>query len=222
VNWDFETDLLVIGSGSAGLTAAVVGEHEGLDVIVLEKEAFYGGTTALSGGVAWVPNNSLMAKAGIDDNPADALTYLKHNIGQRVAESKLQTFVDRAPEMADYLIANSELEFNLVHGFPDYRPETPGGSKGGRSIDPKVVSGRRLNDYDKLRKSNLAVPGGVVGSVTELRRLAFFRANPLGLLQVWKFFPRNLWNKLARREHLSSGRALIARLRLTLQHRWKR
>ena len=217
VNWDFETDLLVIGSGSAGLTAAVVGEHEGLEVIVLEKEAFYGGTTALSGGVAWVPNNSLMAKAGIDDNPADALTYLKHNIGQRVAESKLQAFVDRAPEMADYLIANSELEFNLVHGFPDYRPETPGGSKGGRSIDPKVVSGRRLKDYDKLRKSNLAVPGGVVGSVTELRRLAFFRANPLGLLQVWKFFPRNLWNKLARREHLSSGRALIARLRLTLQ-----
>ena len=219
VNWDFETDLLVIGTGSAGLTAAVVGDHEGLDVIVLEKEAFYGGTTALSGGVAWVPNNSLMAKADIDDNPADALTYLKHNIGQRVAESKLQAFVDRAPEMADYLMANSELEFNLVHGFPDYRPETPGGSKGGRSIDPKVVSGRRLNDYDKLRKSNLAVPGGVVGSVTELRRLAFFRANPLGLLQVWKFFPRNLWNKLARREHLSSGRALIARLRLTLQEK---
>ena len=71
-----------------------------------------------------------MAKADIDDNPADALTYLKHNIGQRVAESKLQAFVDRAPEMADYLMANSELEFNLVHGFPDYRPETPGGSKG--------------------------------------------------------------------------------------------
>ena len=217
VNWDFETDLLVIGSGSAGLTAAVVGDQEGLDVIVLEKETFYGGTTALSGGVAWVPNNSLMSKAGIDDNPAGALAYLKHNIGQRVAASKLQAFVDRAPEMADYLMANSDLDFNLVHGFPDYRPETPGGSKGGRSIDPKVVSGRRLNDYDKLRKSNLAVPGAVVGSVTELRRLAFFRANPLGLLQVWKFFLRNLWNKLARREHLSGGRALIARLRLTLQ-----
>ena len=217
VSWDFETDLIVIGTGSAGLTAAIVGDHEGLEVIVLEKEPFYGGTTALSGGVAWVPNNSLMAKAGIDDDPDDALAYLKHNIGQRVAESKLRAFVDRAPEMADYLMANSELKFNLVHGFPDYRPETPGGSKGGRSIDPKVISGRRLNDYDKLRKSNLAVPGGVVGSVTELRRLAFFRANPLGLLQVWRFFPRNLWNKLARREHLSSGRALIARLRLTLQ-----
>jgi 3-oxosteroid 1-dehydrogenase len=219
VNWDFETDLVVIGTGSAGLTAAIVADHEGLDVIVLEKELVYGGTTALSGGVSWVPNNPLMKKAGIDDNPDDAMTYLKHNIGNRVAEAKLQAFVDNAPKMADYLIANSAMEFVLVHGFPDYRPETPGGSKGGRSIDPKVISGRRLDDYDKLRKSNLAMPGGVVGSVTELRRLAFYRANPLGLLQVWKFFPRNLWNKIARREHISSGGALIARLRLTLQQK---
>ena len=84
VNWDFETDLLVIGTGSAGLTAAVVGDHEGLDVIVLEKEAFYGGTTALSGGVAWVPNNSLMAKAGIDDNPAEVITF-----GPKVKEQEI-------------------------------------------------------------------------------------------------------------------------------------
>ena len=219
VDWDFKTDLVIIGTGSAGLTAAIVADHEGLDVIVLEKEPVYGGTTALSGGVCWVPNNSLMKKAGIDDNPDDAMTYLKHNIGNRVAEAKLQAFVDNAPKMADYLITNSAMEFVLVHGFPDYRPETPGGSKGGRSIDPKVISGRRLDDYDKLRKSNLTIPGGVVGSVTELRRLAFYRANPLGLLQVWRFFPRNLWNKIARREHVSSGRALIARLRLTLQRK---
>ncbi len=219
INWDHETDLVVVGTGAAGLTAAVVADNEGLDVIVLEKEAFYGGTTALSGGVAWIPNNPLMKRAGIDDNPDDALTYLKHNIGQRVAEAKLQAFVDSAPVMAEYMESNSELEFNLVHGFPDYRPETPGGSKGGRSIDPKVISGRRLKDFGKLRRSNLAVPGGVVGSVTELRRLAFFRANPLGLLQVWKFFPRNLWNKIAGRKHISNGGALISRLRLSLQQK---
>ena len=219
INWDIETDLVVVGTGAAGLTAAVVADNEGLDVIVLEKEAFYGGTTALSGGVAWIPNNPLMKRAGIDDNPEDALTYLKHNIGQRVAEAKLQAFVDKAPAMAQYMVANSALKFNLVHDFPDYRPETPGGSKGGRSIDPKVISGRRLKDFGQLRRSNLAVPGGVVGSVTEFRRLAFFRANLLGLLQVWKFFPRNLWNKIAGREHVSNGRALIARLRLSLQQK---
>lgn len=115
--WDFEVDLLVIGSGSAGLTTAVVGATEGLEALVLEKTEFYGGTTALSGGVAWVPNNPLMKAEGIEDTPEDALAYLKHNIGNRVAEAKLQTFVDTAPQMAEYMIANSELEFNITHGF---------------------------------------------------------------------------------------------------------
>lgn len=218
-NWDFETDLLVIGSGSAGLTAAVVGATEGLETLVLEKTEYYGGTTALSGGVAWVPNNPLMKAAGIVDTPEDALAYLKHNIGNRVAEAKLQAFVDTAPKMADYMTANSELEFNIVHGFPDYRPETPGGSMGGRSIDPKVFSGRKLKDFDSLRPPRVGIPAGIVGSVTELRRLAFFRSDPMGLMQVWEVLPRNLWNKIASRQHVSSGASLIARLRYTMQEK---
>ncbi len=217
--WDEETDLVVVGSGAAGLTAAVVADREGLEVIVLEKEAVYGGSTARSGGVAWIPNNHVMAKEGISDSPEDALTYLKHNIGNRVAAAKLEAFVEHAPRMAAYIASNSELEFNLVHGFPDYRPETPGGSEGGRSIDPKVVSGRRLNDLDRLAYTNVRLPGGLVGSVTEMRRLAFFRSAPFAMLKVWRFFPRNLWNLVGRRQHLSNGRALIAGLRLTMQRR---
>lgn len=218
-NWDIETDLLVIGSGSAGLTTAVVAANEGLEALVLEKTEYYGGTTALSGGVAWVPNNPLMKADGIADTPEDALKYLKHNIGNRVAEAKLQAFVDTAPDMAEYMIANSELEFNITHGFPDYRPETPGGHFGGRSIDPKVFSGRKLKDYESLRPPRVPVPAGIVGSVTELRRLAFFKSDPLGLMKVWEVIPRNLWNKIASRQHISSGAALIARLRYTMQER---
>lgn len=217
--WDFETDLLVVGSGSAGLTTAVVGANEGLETLVLEKTEYYGGTTALSGGVAWIPNNPLMKADGIDDTKEDALTYLKHNIGNRVAASKLEAFVETAPTMAEYMIANSDLEFNITHGFPDYRPETPGGHFGGRSIDPKVFSGRKLKDYKSLRPARVSIPAGIVGSVTELKRLAFFRSDPLGLLQVWEVLPRNLWNKLASRQHISSGAALIARLRYTMQER---
>lgn len=217
-NWDYETDLLVVGTGSAGMAAAVVGSAEGLDVLVIEKTDKYGGTTALSGGVMWVPNNRVMKDAGIADTPEDALTYLKHNVGNRVAESKLKAFVEHAPKMADYMAANSELSFNLVHGFPDYRPETPGGHKGGRSIDPKVFSGRQLDDFEDLRQP-AAMPGGIVGSVTEMRRLAFFKSNPKGLLQVWRLFPRNIWNRLAGRQHVSNGAALIGRLRLTLKQR---
>ena len=218
-DWDGVFDMIIIGSGAAGLTAAIVAEKQGLRTLVVEKEAFYGGTSALSGGVAWVPNNALMNKAGLQDSSTEALKYLLHNIGNRVARDKLEAFVEHAPKMADFLLAHSEMVFNTVHGFPDYRPETPGGSKGGRSIDPKVISGRKLKDFDRLRRSATGMPGGLVGSVTEMRRLAFFKSNPLGLAKVWSFFPRNLWNKLARRQHISSGMALIARLRLTLQKR---
>ena len=84
-DWDDSFDVIVIGSGAAGLTAAVVADQQGLRTLVVEKEALYGGTTALSGGVAWVPNNVLMNKAGVQDTPAAALKYLEHNIGNRVS-----------------------------------------------------------------------------------------------------------------------------------------
>ena len=219
LTWDHEVDLLVVGTGAAGLTTAVVGAVEGLKVLVIEKTEFYGGTTALSGGVAWIPNNPLMKAAGIPDTPDDALTYLKHNVGNRVAPAKLEALVEHAPQMAEYMQANSAVQFQMMEDFPDYRPETPGGCNGGRSIDPKVFSGRKLDDYAQLRKQNTEIPGGIVGSVKELRRLAFFRSNPKGLLAVWKMFPRNLWNKIASRQHMSSGRALAARLRYSLQQR---
>jgi 3-oxosteroid 1-dehydrogenase len=219
-HWDYETGLLVVGAGAAGMTAALTAKTEGLEALVLEKTGFYGGTTALSAGVVWAPNNSLMKQAGIVDTPEDALAYLKHNIGNRVAEAKLKAYVTHAPRMVDYMLANSALEFKIVDGFPDYRPETPGSSMGGRAIEPKVFSGRKLGDmFSQLRGASAVVPGGLVCSVAELRKLAMIRANPLGLLKVWKLFPRNLWNRLAARQHVSVGAALIARLRLSLQEK---
>lgn len=219
-HWDYDTGLVVVGAGAAGMTAAVTGATEGLKVLVLEKTGFYGGTTALSAGVVWAPNNSLMKQAGIADTPEDALAYLKHNIGNRVAEPKLQAYVEYSPQMVDFMLANSSLEFSIVDGFPDYRPETPGGNMGGRAIEPKVFSGRKLGDmFGQLRGASAVVPGGLVCSVAELRKLAMIRANPLGLLKVWKLFPRNLWNRLANRRHISVGGALAARLRLSLHEK---
>jgi 3-oxosteroid 1-dehydrogenase len=218
-SWDQDVDLLVVGSGAAGLTAALVGSNEGLRTLVIEKTELYGGTTSYSGGVVWVPNNPLMEKAGIRDTHEDALAYLRHNIGQRVAPVLLETFVREAPRMVDYIQSNSALQFELMDDFPDYRPETPGGHPGGRSINPKVFAARKIRDHAKLRARPGPLPGGIVGSVKELRRLAFFRSNPRGLLAVWTLFPRNLWNRLGGRKHVAAGRAIIARLRYTLQQK---
>jgi 3-oxosteroid 1-dehydrogenase len=217
-NWDYETDLVIVGSGASGLTAAVTAATEGLEALVLEKTGVYGGTTALSAGVLWIPDNALMKQAQIADTPAEALTYLKHNIGDRVAGAKLQAFVTHAPRMVDYMLANSALELKMVDGFPDYRPDNPGASQGGRAIEPRIISGRKLGDlFNQLRGATTVVPAGLVCSVAELRTLAMIRAKPLGLLKVWTLFPRNLWNKLARRRHMSIGAALVARLRLSLR-----
>jgi 3-oxosteroid 1-dehydrogenase len=218
--WDYETDLVVVGSGATGLTTAVTAATEGLEALVLEKAEVYGGTTALSAGVLWIPDNSLMKQAGIPDKPGDALTYLEHNIGNQVAEAKLQAYVTNAPKMVDYMLANSALELKMVDGFPDYRPETPGASQGGRAIEPRVLSGRKLGDmFSQLRGATTVIPFGLVCTVAEVRKLAMIRARPLGLLKVWTLFPRNLWNLVTRRRHLAIGAGLVARLRLSLHEK---
>lgn len=212
-------DLLIVGSGAAGLTAALVGAEEGLRVLVVESATQYGGTTSHSGGVLWVANNPLMKSAGLHDDPEQALDYLRHNVGNRVAPEKLEALVEHAPRMVEYLIDRSGLRFGLMPDYPDYAPEAPGGMSGGRSIEPLVFSGRHLEDYDRLRKPPEGLPQGVVGTVRELTLLRLLRAQPSVIKEAWKFFPRNLWNRIGRRRHLANGVALIARLRHALAKR---
>jgi 3-oxosteroid 1-dehydrogenase len=217
-NWDHETDLLVVGAGAAGMASALTASSEGLQVLVIEKTDRYGGTTALSGGVIWVPNNSLMQRAGISDSAEQAATYLKHNIGNRVGAAKLDAFVTHAAKMLDYLCGKGYLDVLTFEGFPDYRPEAPGGAAAARSVEPAIFAGRKLGAaLPQLRARAAIAPGGIVGTMTELRRLAAIRSNPLELLKAWKVFPRNLWNRLTRASHLSNGAALVAWLRHGLQ-----
>ena len=216
-NWDLETDLVVVGSGAAGMTSALTGSSAGLDTLVVEKADVFGGTTALSGGVIWVPTNSLMASANIADSADDALTYLKHNVGNRVAEAKLASLVEHAPKMLDLMLAKGFLEVAVFEGFPDYSPEAPGGAQGGRSVEPKVFPGRKLGaSLAQLRRRAALAPGGLVGTMTELRRLAAVRSNPVELLKAWQVLPRNVWNRLSGANHLANGAALVAWLRQAL------
>ena len=176
--WDETVDFLVVGSGAAGMAGALTASTRGLSVLVVEKESQYGGTTALSGGVMWIPNNTPMRSAGLEDSPEAALTYLQHNIGNRVGRAKLETFVDAAPKMLDLLRSRGFLEVEVFEGFPDYRPETPGSVQQGRSVEPRVFAGRRLGqELAYLRRRAALAPGGLVGTMSELRRMAAIRSN---------------------------------------------
>lgn len=143
-NWDFETDVLVIGSGSAGLAAALSARDRGVDVTILERSDKLGGTSAVSGGLPWVPNNHHMAEIGASDSREEALAYLKRLSAGKADEELCETYVDTAPDVIKFLEDRTELEF-VALDIPDYHSELEGG-KTGRSLTARVFPAGGLGD----------------------------------------------------------------------------
>lgn len=146
--WDLEVDVAVLGSGASGLVAALAAADAGASVAVLERSDKVGGTSAISGGIAWVPNNPLQARLGIEDSREKALTYLE-SLSLGVIDMDLATtFVTRGPEMVRFLDERTPLHFHIAEGYPDYHPERPGGMPGGgRSLDPDLFAFSQLGDW---------------------------------------------------------------------------
>ena len=145
-DWDQELDVVVLGTGGAGLTAALAAAVEGASVGVYEKAATVGGTTAVSGGIVWSPahHRSPDGELTVDD----ALRYLEAQSLGAMDTELVETFVRTGPEMLDFVETNSELQFEVAAGFPDYKPELPGGRPtGGRSHNAKPFDLARLGEW---------------------------------------------------------------------------
>lgn len=144
--WDSEVDVVVLGSGAAGLTAALAAAVNGASVAVYEKAPTVGGTTAVSGGIAWIP-----AHDRSPDGPlgvADAMSYLKAQSLGSMDEDLVETFVRTGAGMVDFVEAHSGVRFEIADGFPDYKPELPGGKpKGGRSLSPAPFDLATLGEW---------------------------------------------------------------------------
>jgi 3-oxosteroid 1-dehydrogenase len=140
-------DVVVLGSGAAGLTAALTARGHGARVVVLEKAAKLGGTSAWSGGMIWIPNNPHMRAAGIPDSREEALTYLGSLSHDLILPELAEAYVDVGPEMVAWLETNTSVRFQMVEEFPDYHPEFPGGKpQGGRSLECPLMSYQTLGD----------------------------------------------------------------------------
>jgi succinate dehydrogenase/fumarate reductase flavoprotein subunit len=177
--WTHEVDVLVIGSGGPGLVAALVAHDAGAKVAVVEKTARVGGTTAVSGGVLWIPNNHHMPEVQIADSREEALAYTRRLADGRSDERLIETFLDTAPAMVRYLEERTALRFAALGRYPDYHPEFPGGKPGGRSLDPGLFDTNDLGAWkDRLRKS--AVFGATAMSVAEATEWGVF-SKPLAL-----------------------------------------
>ena len=128
-----EYDLVVVGSGAAGLACAITARKRGLDVVVLEKEPVFGGTTALSGGVLWIPLNPHGRRQNAADTRAAVQTYMLRETGQFYDEAAVNAFLDQGPKMVEFFERETTMQF-VPTLYPDYHPTVEGGVDIGRSI----------------------------------------------------------------------------------------
>ena len=217
--FDDTVDVLVIGSGGGGMTAALAAESFGLDTLVVEKSPQFGGSTALSGGGIWVPGAPSQRKEGYVPDPDGVFEYLRQITGGVVNDARLRQYVDAAPEMMEFLEKLSPwFEFVWKPGYADYYPELPGGSELGSTINVPAIDLRKLGDEEENLLHPLALaPKGIWFAPKDLRLFYQVRQNWRGkavlVKLIWRMFRARVFgDRMA-----AIGQSLAARMRLALK-----
>ena len=216
-----ETDVVVIGSGAAGLTAALVAASEGLEVLLCEKSPLIGGTTARSAGTLWAPGSPPIVRNGRDEPKEAVDSYLKHELGCHYRPQMVKAFLDAVPQAVAYLENHSEVKFQQVEN-PDYHSDAPGGSPFGRAIAPLPFDGRLLGkDFDILRPPldiHLVLGGMMVGR-REVPMLLRPFSSMLALRSAFKILAQHAIARMRHRRgtRLLLGNALVARFLVSLR-----
>ena len=169
---EIAVDVLVVGTGASGMSAAVTAAHHGLDVLVVEKEPRFGGTTARSGGWLWIPGTRLASEQGIVEPPGSAKAYLKHEATTHFDERRVDAFLANGPKAIDFFTRQTCVQFDMPAVFPDYHAEETGGQPGGRSMVTRPFDGRELGERIKYLAPplpELTVFGMMLGSGPEIR-----------------------------------------------------
>jgi 3-oxosteroid 1-dehydrogenase len=209
-----EVDVVVAGSGAAGMTAALTAAHFGLSALVIEKAGSFGGSTARSGGGIWAPGNSVLRAAGVADTPEQARAYLAH-VAEGVPAARREALLEYGPEMLGLVLAKTPVRFAWVPGYADYYPEAPGGLSAGRSIEPVPLDGRRVLGAELARLARPYLPSPVAITQAEYRWLSLGR-HPRGVRAAVRVAGRAARARLLGQRVLSMGQALAAGLRAGL------
>ena len=219
--FDHVVDVLVVGSGGGGMTAALTAHAAGLDALVIEKSSHFGGSTALSGGGIWVPGAPAQRREGYTPSPEAVVGYLKLITEGLVSESRIRQYVEAAPQMLRFLEQLSDwFEFVWKPGYADYYPELPGGSELGSTINVPPIDLRRLGvDEQKLLAPLALAPRGIWLGPKELRTFYRIRQSWAGKGVLLKLISRMVRARVLGERMAAIGQSLAARLRLAMRER---
>jgi hypothetical protein len=217
-------DVIVVGSGAAGMSAALFAAISGLKALLIESTDRVGGTSAYSAGSAWIPNTHHAALVGADDSVEKAALYLRHSVGNESPESLRVAFLRHGPEAVTKLEQHSHVQFRARQLHPDYNSDLPGSTLKGRVLEAVPFDGRRLKAMFGLVREPIpefTVLGGMMVNQEDV--LNFLAAG-----RSWRAFrhsaglvARHAMDRLAYRRgtRLMMGNALIARLLISLRDR---
>ncbi|HYQ52971.1 FAD-dependent oxidoreductase [Pseudomonas sp. NPDC089396] len=218
-------DVIVVGSGAGAMTSALFAAEQGLSVLVVEKSDKFGGTSAISGGGIWIPNNHYFAAKGGRDSFELALQYLKAATGEHGDDLRLRAYLKHAPQMIHALETRSRVRYAVAEKYPDYYPQLPGALAGGRTLDPQLFDTSALGD--ELRNLRAPSPSTLLmGRIAWTARHAHkamsrsfgWRLLILGLMLRYKLDFK--WRRKGRRDRRAAlGSALVAALRCSLMDR---
>jgi 3-oxosteroid 1-dehydrogenase len=214
-NWDKSVDLLIAGSGGGGMAAALAAIDSGIEPLIVEKQPLVGGSTGMSGGMLWLPNNPLMQADGIPDSHEDGLTYFDDvvgDIGEASSPARRETFLTAGNEMVNFLVRNG-VRLVRCPGWSDYYPNHKGGNEAGRSIEGIPYDSAALGDWsDRVQPSMGKNYGGFVVKTNELRAVQYFNRSPRAFAVAMRVFARTWAARLRRREILTNGASLIGQM----------
>lgn len=212
-----ECDVLVIGSGAAGLAAAVTAAWHGQQVILVEKDPVFGGASAWSGGWMWVPRNPLARRAGINEELAQPRAYLQHSLGEHFNAELVDAFLEACPHMVGFFERHSSLQFVDGNAIPDMHGSIPGAASGGHQVSAAPFDAREVGELlPRLRKimPETSFMGMPIMAGADLAAFLSMTRSAKAALHVAKRFGTHLYHlaRYGRAMHLVNGVALVARL----------
>ncbi|WP_407270429.1 FAD-binding protein [Radiobacillus sp. PE A8.2] len=209
-------DVVIVGSGAGALTTAITAADQGLKPIIIEKSDVWGGSSAMSGGGVWIPNNPVSNAYGVKDSAEEALTYLEEvieDVGPASSRARKEAFVKYGPEMVSFL-QDKGITWYPGMEYPDYYPDKPGG-KIGRSLDTKSFDLKKLGDIGKtLRRAGILPVPVRSGEVAHLPK-AFTK--PRHFFKVISLFMRGFRMKMLGQNPVALGGALVSNLMYIVQ-----